>query len=61
MRKHAADDPQRQTELAALLLSGAVTQVAINHAGHCDGGERGGGCLSPHLPPLSCTLHPSVM
>ena len=54
MRKHAADDPQRQTELAALLLSGAVTQAAINRAGHCDGGERGGGCLlTPPPPPPS--------
>lgn len=48
MREHAASSPERQTELAALLRSGAVTQAAINHAGHCDGGERGGGCLPPH-------------
>ena len=61
MREHAASSSERKAELAALLRSGAVTQAAINHAGHCDGGERGGGCLSPHLPPLSCTLHPSVM
>ena len=42
MRDHAKSDPERETELAALLASGAVTQAAINHAGHCDGGERGG-------------------
>ena len=67
MRKHAADDPQRQTELAALLASGAVTQAAINHAGHCDGGARGDGCLLPprlpphhtHPPPHPSQLHPS--
>ena len=61
MHDHAASSPERKTELAALLASGAVTQAAINHAGHCDGGERsrGGGCLPSPLPlrhTLSCTL-----
>ena len=42
MRQHAASSPERKTKLDALLRSGAVTQAAINHAGHCDGGERGG-------------------
>ena len=55
MREHAASSPERKAELAALLRSGAVTQAAINHAGHCDGGERGGGCLPTHptSPPPS--------
>ena len=44
MRDHAASDPQRKLELAGLLASGTVTQAAINHAGNCDGGERGGSC-----------------
>ena len=44
MRAHAKNDRQREAELAKLLASGVVTQVAINHAGPCDGGERGGSC-----------------
>jgi hypothetical protein len=44
MRAHAAGTPQRKAELDGLLASGVVTQVAINHAGPCDGGERGGSC-----------------
>ena len=40
MRDHAASDPQRKLELAGLLASGTVTQAAIDHAGHCDGGAR---------------------
>ena len=56
MHDHTKSDPQRKTELAALLRSGAVTQAAINRAGHCHGGARGCGCLP--TPYLSCTLHP---
>ena len=44
MRAHAKNDRQREAELAKLLASGVVTQVAINYAGVCDGGERGGSC-----------------
>ena len=40
MREHAASSPERKAELATLVRSGAVTQAAINHAGHCDGGAR---------------------
>ena len=49
MRAHAAGTPQRKAELDGLLASGVVTQVAINYAGLCDGGARGGSCcpLSP--------------
>ena len=47
MHDHTKSDPQRKTELAALLRSGAVTQAAINRAGHCHGGARGCGCLPP--------------
>ena len=49
MRAHATGTPEREAELAKLLASGVVTQVAINHAGLCDGGARGGSCcpLSP--------------
>ena len=59
MRAHAAGTPERKAELDGLLASGVVTQVAINHAGLCDGGERGGSCcpLSPPAPPLSSHPH----
>ena len=50
MREHAASSPERKAELAALLRSGAVTQAAINHAGHCDGGARG---VAAYPPPAS--------
>ena len=61
MREHAASSPERKAELAALLRSGAVTQAAINHAGHCHGGARGVAAYPPFLPfrrTLSCTLSP---
>ena len=51
MRDHDASDPQRKLELAELLASGTVTQAAVNHAGHCDRGERGGSCFPPPSPP----------
>ena len=44
MRAHATGTPEREAELAKLLASGVVTQVAINYAGLCDGRERGGSC-----------------
>ena len=47
MRAHATGTPEREAELAKLLASGVVTQVAINYAGLCDGGERGGSCTPP--------------
>ena len=49
MRDYDARDPRRKAELNKLLESGEVTQPAVNHAGHCDGGARGGGCLPPLL------------
>ena len=55
MRKHAVSDPQRKEKLKALLNSGLVTQPAINHAGHVDGGERGGGCPRCTHPSATCT------
>ena len=60
MHDHTKSDPQRKTELAALLRSGAVTQAAINRAGHCHGGARGVAAYPPpHLPPSYAQLHPS--
>ena len=57
MRDFNARDPRRRTELDKLLASGVVTQPAVNYAGFCDGGARGGGCLPPppQLHPLSYT------
>ena len=59
MRDYDARDPRRKAELDKLLASGAVTQPAVNHAGHCDGGARGRWLLIlPSLaaaPPLSYT------
>lgn len=58
MRDFDARDPRRKAKLDKLLTSGAVTQPAVNYAGLCDGGERGGGCLTPTPPqlhPLSYT------
>ena len=55
MREHAASSPERKAELATLLRSGAVTQAAINHAGHCDGGARAGWLPTP---PASLPPHP---
>jgi len=49
----AENDPQREAELAKLLASGVVTQAAINYAGLCDGGQRGGSC-SPPTPRPRC-------
>ena len=59
MRAHAAGTPERKAELAKLLASGVVTQVAINYAGLCDGGERGGSCCPPPRP-LSSQPHPQL-
>ena len=59
MHDHTKSDPQRKTELAALLRSGAVTQAAINRAGHCHGGARGCGCLpTPPQPPSAASQPP---
>ena len=56
MRQHAASSSERKAELAALLRSGAVTQAAINHAGHCDGGARGVAAYPPPRLPPSAAL-----
>ena len=48
---------ERDAALAPLKTSGVLTQAAVAHAGFCDGGARGGGCLPPppQLHPLSYT------
>ena len=61
MREHAASSPERKTELATLLASGAVTQAAITHAGHCDGGARGVAAYPPHLPSATPSAAPSPL